>query len=436
MLSGASQTIIELIAFRALQGIGSGAFFSIGLAIIGAAVQPAQRARVLGIAGSIFGIGAILGPTVGSYLIQAAGWRWIFYVNLPVGLASLVLVAFKLHERVSRQTERRIDWSGTVALTGWVSLLLLGFLEGGSMFSWYSWQEAVLFGGFAASLFAFLLIESRVEEPILPVNLFRNRTISSLFVVNFVRGVVLLGFVAFISLLVQGALGGSIQDTRNVIYAFVVPFVLGSISGGQVVARVGFRLVTFIGVALILLGTALLILAGPSASILDLMERSVVIGLGLGASIASVLSGFQNSVERRQLGVASSLATFSINLGGAIGVGILGSLQLNSLAGRLSTILQQSPSQYTTQLAQLFANPNQVGRVLTSPSFLAQLTASFPALASFIPQIRAALGASITDAYLFLLLTSIIAVVASLFVRDSARNSDIAESSKKDASSQ
>jgi MFS family permease len=422
MLSGASQTIIELIAFRALQGIGSGAFFSIGLAIIGAAVQPAQRARVLGIAGSIFGTGAILGPTVGSYLIQAAGWRWIFYVNLPLGLASLIIVSFKLREHANQRTEKKIDWTGTITLTAWVSLLLLGFLNGGSTFPWYSWQEALLFGGFVLFLFSFLVIESRVEAPTLPLSLFRNRTISALFTVNFVRGAILLGLVAFISLLVQGALGGSIEDTRNVIYAFVVPFVLGSIVSGQVVARIGFRVVTIIGAVVILVGTSLLILAGPSASVLDLMERSVVTGLGLGVSIASVLSGFQNSVERKQIGVASSLAFFSLNLGGAICVGILGSLQVNSFASRLSNILQQTPSTSKTQLAQLFANPNQVGRVLTSPSFLAQITNTFPALTTFIPQIRAALGASITDAFLFLLIMSIIAVAASLFVRDTREN--------------
>lgn len=432
IFSGASQTIIELILFRGLQGIGSGAFFSIGLAIIGAAVQPAQRARVLGITGSIFGTGAILGPTVGSYLIQFAGWRWIFYVNLPIGLASLILVSFKLHEQSNQQTDRRIDWTGTVTLTGWVSLLLLGFLNGGSTFPWYSWQEGLLFGGFAVFLLAFLRIEARVEAPTLPLSLFKNRTIASLFTVNFARGVVLFGLVAFISLLVQGALGGSIQDTRNVIYAFVVPFVFGSIVSGQVVTRVGFRLVTIIGTTLILLGTLLLVLAGPSASVTDLMERSVVTGLGLGVSIASVLSGFQNSVERRLIGVASSLYFFSLNLGGAIGVGILGSLQVNSFSGRLSTILQHSPSQSQTQLAQLFANPNQVGRVLTSPSFLAQITRTFPALSSFIPQIRAALGASITDAYLFLFLISIIAVAASLFVKDTAKSQGTTESPRKD----
>ena len=420
MLSGASQGIQELIFFRAIQGVGSGAFFSIGLAAIGATLPPEQRAKVLGIAGSIFGVGAILGPTLGSYLVQSVGWRWIFYVNLPIGVLSLILIQAKLKESRRPDAEPIIDWLGVFSLAGWVSLLLIGFLNGGSTFPWYSWQEAFFLGGFAVLLAVFLLVEKRAKEPILPLALFRIRTISSSFVVQFVRGSLLLGLIAFTPLLVQGAVGGTIEDTRNVLYAFVIPFVVGSISSGQFVARLGYRKVTFMGCAVLVVGGLALATLRSSPSVVEVMERGGIIGLGQGITITSVLSAFQNSVEKRQIGVASSLATFSLNLGGAIGVAIIGTIQANSFGLQLSSIAQQSPPQDRIQLAQIFADPDRVGRILTSPQALAQLAAGNPIVSSIISQVRGALGQSIVQAFLLLTVLSVVALIASLFITGSA----------------
>ncbi len=415
MLSGASQNIVELIAFRALQGIGSGAFFTVGLAIVGASVKPEQRSRVLGITGSVFGLGAIMGPTVGSYLVQSVGWRWIFYVNLPFGIVSLILVTLAVKE-IHRPQPKKIDWAGALALAGWVSMLLLGLLNGGTTYPWISWQEVLFFGGFLVFLPLFLFVESKAEDPIIPLSLFRNRTISSSFAIQFVRGGVLLGLTAFISLFVQGALGGNIQDTRNVLYAFVVPFIVGSISAGQLLARLGYRTVAFVGVLLMTIGTGLFAFAGTSPSVIDLMVRAPIAGLGMGIGLASVLSAFQNSVDRRQIGVASSLSTFSLNLGGAIGVSLLGTVQLNSFTTRLATVVQQAPPQAQAQLSQLLGDPNQVGQLLNSPAAFAQIIASHPALSVFVTPIREALAGSILDGFLVIFAMSIISVVASLFM--------------------
>jgi len=416
ILSGASQNILELIAFRTLQGLGSGAFFTVGLAIVGASVRPEQRSRVLGITGSVFGLGAIMGPTVGSYLVQSVGWRWIFYVNLPFGALSLILVAFGVKEIRASHAGKKIDWAGSLALAGWVSMLLLGLLNGGTTYPWYSWQEALFFAGFVAVLPVFLYVESKAHDPIIPLNLFRIRSISSSFAIQFVRGGVLLGLVAFISLFVQGALGGTIDDTRNVLYSFVVPFIIGSISAGQLLTRLGYRVVAVVGVALMAIGTGLFAFMGLNPSVVELILRGPIAGLGMGIGLASVLSAFQNSVDRRQIGVASSLSTFSLNLGGAIGVSLLGTVQLNSFASRLDTIVQQAPPQARGQLSQLFADPNQVGQLLNSPVAFAQIIAAHPGLAVFVAPIRAALAGSILDGFLVIFAMSVLAVVASLFM--------------------
>jgi EmrB/QacA subfamily drug resistance transporter len=420
MLSGASQSIEQLIAFRTLQGIGSGAFFTLGLAIIGASVASARRAKVLGLAASIFGLGAIMGPTAGSYLVESLGWRWIFYVNLPVGIVSLALITSSLREN-SGSAKPRIDWPGVVLLAGWVSALLVGLTDGGSTYPWYSWQEASLFGSFAVLLLLFAVIEARVAEPIIPVGLFRKRTISASFAVQLIRGGALLSLAAFVSLYVQGAIGGTIDDTRNVLYAFVVPFVVGSLSAGQFLPRLGFRAVTFSGVAVLAVGAGTLAFIGPSPTVLDLMYRSVLAGFGLGFSLTSLLASFQAAVDRRQIGSATSLSTFSLTLGGAIFVSVFGSIQLNSFSMGLTSIVQQAPAQTRPLLAQLFGDSNRLGQLLTSPQALAQAEKSAPFLSSVIPQVRDALAGSLTDGFLFVFVMSVIAAGLSLLISGSPK---------------
>ncbi|HZY46637.1 MAG TPA: MFS transporter [Candidatus Bathyarchaeia archaeon] len=411
ILSGASQTIQQLVVFRAIQGIGSGGFFSIGLAIIGSSVTPERRARVLGISGSVLGSGAIFGPTAGSYLVETIGWRWIFYVNIPIGLAALAIIMLKLRETRGQGLGHTIDWLGAATLSGWVSFLLLGLLNGGTTYSWYSWQEALFFAGFAVLLPAFVFTEARAKDAIIPLSLFRNRTISSSVATQLARGAVFYGGVVYVSLFIQGALGGNIDDVRNVIYSFVVPFIIGSIVSGRIINRFGYRAVTMSGLLVVVLGTLLRVIIGISPNLVEVATTSIPLGLGLGITLASVLSTFQNSVDRTRIGIASSLSTFSQNLGGAVGVGIIGTIQLNSLSSRLGTIVQQAPTQYQSQLSQLFANPNQVGFILSSSTGL-----NGSALASFLPSIRIALAGSVLDASIAILLMSIVALIASAFV--------------------
>lgn len=415
ILSGASQNIVELIAFRALQGIGGGAFFTVGLAIIGSSVRPEQRSRVLGITGSVFGLGAIAGPTVGSFLVQSLGWRWIFYVNLPVGVLSFVMVAVALRE-ARGQVRKPVDWLGGLLLSGWVSFLLLGVLNGGSTYPWYSLPEAAFFAGFLVILPLFLWQETRADDPIIPLVLFRNRTISASFTVQLVRGAVLLGLVSYVSLYVQGALGGDINDTRNVLYGFTIPYMIGSTVAGRLVDRVGYRIVTFVGVALTAIGTAAFAFIGASPSVIDLIVRSPVTGLGMGIGLASVLSALQNSVDRRQIGVASSLSTFSLTLGGAIGVSLVGAVQVDAFTGGLAQVIAQVPPSAQGQVGQLLGDPNQVGQLLNSPTALAQITSAHPLLVALMPQIREALASSILEGFFVIFAMSMVAVVASLFI--------------------
>ena len=421
ILSGASQNIDELIIFRAIQGIGSGAFFPIALAIVGVAFPPGMRGKLQGIFASVFGIAAVLGPSAGSYIVEAINWRWIFYINLPLGVISFALIMLGVKESRNTKARRSIDFLGVATLTLWVVLLILGFLDGGTTFGWYSWQEMATFAGAAVLFVAFLVVERRAKEPVIPLDLFKSRTVSSASAVAFLRGVSFFAVISFIPLFVQAALGGSITDGRNALYGFLLPLIVTAIIGGQLAVRVSYRGVIFAGLVIMTVGMYLLTGISQTSTVLDIAERSAVMGLGAGFTFASVVIAVQYSVPREKIGVASSLAQFMSNLGSSIGLAILGAIQANTFGAQLAKVLKSVPPQGQASAAPFLSNPNLVGQVLATPAALAQMTAQSPALAAFIPQLRVAFSNSITPLLWVSLGMSVVAVAASLFITGSMK---------------
>ncbi len=421
ILSGASQNIDELIVFRAIQGVGSAAFFPIGLAIVGVVFPPQMRGRVQGIFASVFGIAAVVGPSAGSYIVDAINWRWIFYINLPLGIASLILITLGIKESRNTGSKPSIDVLGVTTLTAWVVLLILGFLDGGTTYPWYSWQEAATFAGAAVLFVVFFFVERRAKEPIIPLDLFRIRTVSSCSAVAFLRGVGFFAVVSFIPLFVQAAMGGSVNDGRNALYGFLIPLIVTAIVGGQLAVRVNYRGVIFAGLAVMTAGLYLLTGISQSSTVFDIAERSAVMGLGAGLTFASVVIAVQYSVAREKIGVASSLAQFMSNLGSSIGLAVLGAIQANTFGSQLSSLLADVPAQAHAQAAQFLGNPNLVGQVLATPAALAQMTSTNPALAVFVPQLRVAFANSITPLFWLSLAIAVVSVFASLFITGSMK---------------
>ncbi len=314
-----------------------------------------------------------------------------------------------------------LDWLGVSSLTGWVLLLLLGFLDGGSTFPWYSWQEAAFFSGAAILFVAFLYIETKAKEPVLPLGLFRIRTVSSSSAVALLRGIALYGVISYIPLFVIAAAAGSVDDGRNVLYGFLLPMIAAAILGGQLATRRGYRGVTVAGIALMTIGVFLLTSINSSTTQVDLIERISVMGFGLGITFAPIVLAIQYSVERTQMGIASSLAQFMANLGGTIGLAILGTLQANAFASQLTSILQTVPAQFKLQAGAFLGDPNLVGRVLASPSTLAQVIRTTPQLEALIPALRNAFGASVTPLFWAALGVSILTLFASFFITGSMK---------------
>jgi EmrB/QacA subfamily drug resistance transporter len=421
-LSGAAQNIDQLIIFRAIQGIGSGAFFPIAIAVAGVVFPPAQRGRVQGIFASVFGISAVLGPSAGSYLVQALSWRWIFYVNLPLGIASVLLIMIALNESRDRNSKPVVDWFGVTTLTAWITLLMLGVLSGGSTFAWYSLEEAALFASSAICFVLFIIAERRASEPVVPFSLFKVRTISAAAAVSFLTGVAMYGVISYVPLFVQAGLGGSIDDGRNALYGMMIPMVVGAILGGQLATRsMGYRALLTIGLVVMSGGLYLLTTVGSSTSVLQLMEYGALMGFGIGITFPVTILAIQYSVSRRLIGIASSLGTFTRNLGGTIGLAVLGAVQVNALSGQLSSILLKVPSQSRAQAAAFLGNSNLVGQVLSSPDALAKVEAANPAVAQILPALRTAFAQSVSPLFLAGLAFGVASVVAGLFVQGSFR---------------
>src|SRR5213592_3507772 len=344
-LSGGSRDIYQLIAFRAVQGIGFGAFVPATIAIAGDMFPPDRRGQVQGLLFSINGVAFAIAPALGSFLTEAISWRWIFYINLPVGVVSLGLIYFALRESKAANASPFSDWLGASLLVGFLGLLMMGLFLGGSTFGWTSWAEIALFAGSVLLLAGFVLAERRALEPVPPPRLFRIRNIAAATV----------GIIAFLPLFAAKGLGASLGDQRNVIYAFTLPLTGGLLLGGTLVSRLGFKTPAIVGAAISSIGILLITSIRSSSSILQLMTVCLPIGFGNGMMIPATIVAFQNSVERREIGIASGLATFTLNLGGAIGVSLLGAIQISLFASDLSALLAGSPSGGAAILQEAFA---------------------------------------------------------------------------------
>lgn len=430
--SGAAQNIDWLIVSRAVQGVGGGAFFPIALGIAGVTFPPAQRGRITGIFSSVFGIASVLGPSVGTYIVDVVNWRWVFYINLPLGVASIFLLFAGLAESRSA-FKPKLDLLGIPALAGWIALLDLGFLNGGSTYPWLSFQEAGFFAGAAAVFVAFIQIERRTAEPVLPLSLFKVRNISSASGVSFLRGLMLLAVISYIPLFIQAGLGRSINTSSDVLDAFLLPMIVASILGGTLVTRLSYRTLCVVGLLIATGGAYTLTLFDATVGTTQIVESMALAGFGVGMTFSATFLAIQNSAPRKQIGIASSLPQFMSNLGGTIGLAILGTIQVNTFASKVAGVLKLVPPQQQQLASQYLSNANVVGQILASPQSLQQLLAANPSLAPLVPELRVAFVASLSPLFEAGLVMAIASVLASLVLQGSMKQQLLARQMATDA---
>ncbi|MGC9667718.1 MDR family MFS transporter [Planosporangium sp. 12N6] len=326
LLGGPHNGMGQLIAFRALQGLGAGGLMVNAFAIIGDLVPPRERGRYQGVMAAVMSLAMIAGPLVGGFITDHLNWRWAFYVNLPIGAVALLLLAARLHLPTYR-TEHRIDWPGAGLLAVGITALVLITTWGGNEYAWRSAQILGLAALGVVSLGIFLAVERRAPEPILPLNLFANRNFSLISAIGFLLGFAMFGAINFLPLYQQTVQGASATNSGLLLLPMMASAMVVSLFVGRVITRTGrYKIFPVIGGVGMALGMWLLSLQDAHTSRLQTGLFIAVLGLGMGFLMQTTLLIAQNSVEQKDLGVSSSTATFFRSIGGSFGVSMFGAV--------------------------------------------------------------------------------------------------------------
>lgn len=373
-LSGASQSMNQLIAFRALQGIGAGALLPIAIAIVGDLFTPRERGKWQGVTGAVFGLSSIVGPTLGGWITQNASWRWVFYVNLPIGIIAMLVLIFLMPTLQSKSRQVSIDYIGAALLVVGTVPLLLGFTWAGNQYAWLSPQVIGLFVGAVAALTAFVIYEAMLErrggQPIIEPSLFRNRIFAVSTIVTMIFGMGLFGSIFFIPLFVQGVVGTSATDSGLVLTPLMLTSMVGSIVSGQLVSRLGrYKWIAIFGMLVSVAGTFLLARLDVNAGNKDVVVAMLVLGLGMGFSMSLYTLVVQNALPTK-IGQATAALTFFRQIGATVALAALGSVMTSAYLPAFQKALPAAVKQSVpANVLAAFNNPE----ILLSPGALAQM---------------------------------------------------------------
>ena len=398
--SGAAQSMEQLIIFRAIQGLGAGAVLPIVLTIIGDIFTLQERAKVQGLFSGVWGLSSIIGPFVGGLIVDHFSWRWVFFVNIPFGLVSMLLLIFTLKETVERK-KHHLDYAGTVTLTGSIVALLFALLQGGTAWTWISFPSIGLFVATIVLFALFIRSEQRAAEPILPLVLFENRIITISSIGGVALGVLMFGITSYVPLFVQGVKGGSATSAGITLGPLLLAWPIAATMSGKIVIRYGYRITAVAGMFVAALGVAMTMFFNAQTGLPFIIVAMVFIGTGLGFASSVFILSVQNAVPWNLRGVATATTQFFRTMGGTVGVAIMGTILNAQMAQRFAPIYAQF-AEVASRLPKNIAPAN----VLLTPG----LRESLPL--AFLTQLQNALAQSLFWVYGLMLVLALIGLAA------------------------
>lgn len=336
MLSGLSWGMVPLIVFRGLQGIGAGAIQPVATTVVGDLYSIQERAKVQGLLSSVWGISSIVGPAIGGFFVQYVSWHWIFYINVPIGIAALLMIGTYLTEQVAHHVHR-IDYLGSSLLTASMVLIILELLEGGVGWAWASVPSIAVSAAGLFMLAAFLRVESRAPEPVLPLWVFQDRLLVGANLASFVVGILTIGLSSFLPTFVQGVLQGVPLVAGFTLAVMSIGWPLASGLSGQLYLRFGFQRTALVGSLVTVLSGVGFALLGQHTTAPTAGLFSFVMGLGLGLMSSALIVAVQSAVGWNKRGVVTGANMFTRMLGSALGAAVYGSILNSVLAGQIAS---------------------------------------------------------------------------------------------------
>jgi EmrB/QacA subfamily drug resistance transporter len=402
-LCGFAGDILQLIIYRAVQGIGAAALMPIALVIIGDLYPPEQRGKIQGIFGAVFGLSSVAGPALGGFITDYLSWEWTFWINLPFGLAAMAVIAFALQESKG-EGKRYVDYTGAALLMGGMTALLLGLIMGGVEFPWNSWQIFGLFAASAVLTGLFLYVQTKVPEPLLPLHLFKNRVVSVSSLLGFLLGASMFAAVSYIPLYVQGVIGVSASLAGYILTPMMLAMIISSIISGRLFAKISYR--TFVFTSMMIMAVSLFQLSRVQVDtpLWQVIVCMVLIGVGMGPMNPLLNIAVQSTVNAAVRGVATSLLTFFRSIGGTVGVTVMGVILNNQLSAQLQQRITQVPAELASQVSK-FSDP----QLLLNPEVRAQIPAPLLRL------LQQALTVAIDHVFIVALALTLLSVITGLF---------------------
>jgi EmrB/QacA subfamily drug resistance transporter len=421
-LCGSAQSVEQLIAFRVIQGIGAGTIMGIAFAILGDVFTPAERGRWIGLMSGVFASASVIGPLIGGTLTDHVHWRWVFYVNLPLGTLALVVLLFGM-PNIKPMIKSRLDFRGIILLLATVVPLLLAFSWAGSRYDWLSPEVLGLFAWAGLALVVFTYAEMHTEEPLLPISLFTsNRIFVVSALITLITGVAMMGSIFYIPLFVQGVIGSSATNSGLVTMPMMISMAVASAIAGQIMSRLGrYKFLGVLGLSIMVAGEFLLSRMDVNSTSTDATIAMIVFGIGLGTAMPLFMLAVQNAVPYRLMGVSTSTIQFLRSVGGTMGVAIMFSLIQSHYHKNLATTVPDS-----------VRSQPELSKALGDPQFILNTRAYEQVQAAFssfgaqgqalfdqtIEGVKSSLATAITDAFLVSVFLLAASVVIALFLKE------------------